>query len=356
MSSSHEPASGFDLSCPAPIGKRAEILLGHGGGGTLGARLLSEVILKAVPGDPAVEPLCDGATFPVGEGRLCITTDSFVVKPIFFPGGDIGSLSVHGSVNDVAMCGGVPRYLSLALILEEGFPMDALARVAASIGRAARACAVAIITGDTKVVERGKGDGIFVNTTGIGFVPPGVAPSPRRVRAGDAVILSGPIGLHGMAVMSRREGLRFESEILSDSQPLHRAVQEMLQSYPDVHCLRDPTRGGLASTLNEIAELSGVGFRIRETAVPVPEDVRAACEILGLDPFYVANEGKMVIFADPSDAAGILKILRRFPETREAVEVGHAEPTPGDSVIIEGPFGGERIMDRLSGDQLPRIC
>jgi hydrogenase expression/formation protein HypE len=215
---------------------------------------------------------------------------------------------------------------------------------------------VAVVTGDTKVVERGKGDGIFINTTAIGVVPPGVAPSPRRVREGDAVLLSGPIGLHGMAVMSRREGLRFESEIRSDTMPLHRAVAEMLNAFPDVHCLRDPTRGGLSSTLNEIAETAGVGFRIRERSVPVPPDVRAACEVLGLDPFYVANEGKMLVVCDAADAQGILEVLRRVPETREAVEIGRAERTPGSCVVVEGPFGGERVLDRLSGEQLPRIC
>jgi hydrogenase expression/formation protein HypE len=228
--------------------------------------------------------------------------------------------------------------------------------VAESIGRAARDCGVAIVTGDTKVVERGKGDGIYINTAGIGIVPEGVRVSPRRVREGDRVILSGPIGLHGMAVMSRREGLEFESEIRSDSAPLHRAVAAVLAAFPDVRCLRDPTRGGLSSALNEIAELAGVGFRIREGAVAVPEDVRAACEILGLDPFYVANEGKMVLFVDPADATGIVEVLRGIPETREAAVIGRAERALGPTVVIEGPLGGERILDRLSGEQLPRIC
>jgi hydrogenase expression/formation protein HypE len=346
----------FNLSCPVPIARRPEILIGHGGGGTLGARLLEEVILPELPGDPSIEGLHDGATFAVEKGRLAMTTDSFVVKPLFFPGGDIGSLSVHGSVNDLAMCGARPLYLSLAFILEEGLPVEDLRRVAESIGHAARDCGVSVITGDTKVVERGKGDGVFINTTGIGAVPPGIQISPRRVRAGDAVILSGPIGLHGMAVMSRREGLEFESEIRSDSQPLHRPVAAVLEAFHGVRCLRDPTRGGLSSTLNEIAELAGVGFRIREDAVPVPGDVRAACEILGLDPFYVANEGKMVLFIDPADAEGILEILRKFPETREAVAIGRAEATPGSCVVVESPLGGERILDRLSGEQLPRIC
>ncbi len=356
MSDPAGPGKPFSLSCPVPVGERREILLGHGGGGTLGARLLEEVILPALPGDPAVEPLLDGATFPVAQGRLVITTDSFVVKPIVFPGGDIGSLSVHGTVNDIAMCGGRPRWMSLAFILEEGLLMEDLARVAASIGAAARACGVAIITGDTKVVERGKGDRIFINTTGIGIVPPGVDLSPRQVREGDAVILSGPIGLHGMAVMSRREGLEFQSEIRSDSAPLHRAVQAVLANPSGVRCLRDPTRGGLSSTLNEIAETAGMGLRIREGAVRVPEDVRAACEILGLDPFYVANEGKLVLIADPSRAEDVLAVLRGVPETREAAVIGRAERTPGATVIVEGPFGGERILDRLSGEQLPRIC
>ncbi len=332
------------------------ILLGHGGGGTLGAQLLSELILPAIPGDPDVEPFLDGATFSVEKGRLVITTDSFVVKPIFFPGGDIGSLSIHGTVNDIAMCGGRPRFISLAFILEEGFPLEEFARVTASIGRAAKDCGVSVITGDTKVVERGKGDGIFINTTGIGVVPEGIHISPLRVRKGDVVILSGPIGLHGMAVMSRREGLEFESEIQSDSLPLHRAVKAVLESYPDVRCLRDPTRGGLSSSLNEIAESAGLGFRIRQEDVDVPPGVQAACEILGLDPFYVANEGKLILIADPGDAKGILSILREIPETSKSVEIGQAEKTPGNCVILENAYGGERILDRLSGEQLPRIC
>ncbi|MBI4604866.1 MAG: hydrogenase expression/formation protein HypE, partial [Planctomycetes bacterium] len=339
----------FALSCPAPLGAGGRVLLGHGGGGSLGARLLAETILPALPGDPAVEPMLDGATFAVGAGRLCMTTDSFVVQPIFFPGGDIGSLAVHGTVNDIAMCGGAPRYLSLAFILEEGFPIADLERVAASAGRAARACGVAVVTGDTKVVERGKGDGVFINTTGIGVVPPGVDPSPRRVREGDRVILSGPVGLHGMAVMGQREGFQFASEILSDSAPLHRAVQAVLERCPGVRCLRDPTRGGLASALDEIAEAAGLGFRIREDAVPVPPEVRAACEILGLDPLYVANEGKMVLVVDPADAADVLAVLRELPETRGAVEIGRAARTPLHGVVVESALGGERILDRLSG-------
>jgi hydrogenase expression/formation protein HypE len=333
-----------------------QILIGHGGGGTLGERLLSEVILPALPGDPAVEPFLDGATFPVNEGRLAFTTDSFVVKPLFFPGGDIGSLSVHGTVNDLAMCGARPRYLSLSFIIEEGCSLEEFSRVVSSIGRAARSCGISVVTGDTKVVERGKGDGIFINTAGIGIIPPGVHLSPRRVREGDAVILSGPIGLHGMAVLSRREGLEFESEIQSDSAPLHGAVEAVLETYPDVRCLRDPTRGGLSGSLNEIAGAAGIGFRIREEAVAVPPGVRAACEILGLDPFSVANEGKMILIAGSRDAGGILDILRRIPETGEAAEIGRAGATPGNSVVLENAYGGERILDRLSGEQLPRIC
>jgi hydrogenase expression/formation protein HypE len=344
------------LACPAPVGRRSEILLGHGGGGMLGARLLDELILPVLPADPAVEPLLDGATIDLPAGRLAVTTDSFVVKPLFFPGGDIGRLAVNGSVNDVAMCGGMPRWMSLALIIEEGRAMDARSRVMASVGAAARAAGVSVVTGDTKGVERGKGDGIFINTTAWGIVPPGVAPSPRRVRPGDAVLLSGPIGLHGMAVMSRREGIEFDSEIRSDTAPLHRPVAAVVGEFPGIHCLRDPTRGGLSSALNEIAVGAGVCLRILERAVAVPPDVRAACEVLGLDPFYVANEGKMVIICEAGVAPGVLAILRGFPETREAVEIGRAEPAPAGCVVIDGPFGGQRILDRLSGEQLPRIC
>ena len=299
----------------------------------------------------------DQAAFEVERGRLVMTTDAYVISPIFFPGGDIGSLSVHGTVNDIAMAGARPQYLSASFILEEGFPLADLRRVARSMGAAARAAGVAVVTGDTKVVERGKADGVFIATTGIGVVPAGIEVSVERVRPGDRVILSGPLGDHGVAVMSRRHDLTFETEIVSDSAALHELVATMVAAGgPDLHAMRDPTRGGLAAALNEIAQQAGVGIRLEEEAIPVKPAVAAACELIGLDPLYVANEGKLVAFVAGGSAAAVLAAMRAHPLGREATIIGEVVADEHRFVQMTTGFGGERIVDWLAGEQLPRIC
>lgn len=299
----------------------------------------------------------DQAAFEVERGRLVMTTDAYVISPIFFPGGDIGSLSVHGTVNDIAMAGARPQYLSASFILEEGFPLADLRRVAWSMGAAARAAGVAVVTGDTKVVERGKADGVFIATTGIGVVPAGIEVSVERVRPGDRIILSGPLGDHGVAVMSRRHDLAFETEIVSDSAALHELVATMVAAGgPDLHAMRDPTRGGLAAALNEIAQQAGVGIRLEEEAIPVKPAVAAACELIGLDPLYVANEGKLVAFVAGGSAAAVLAAMRAHPLGREATIIGEAVADEHRLVQMTTCFGGERVVDWLAGEQLPRIC
>jgi hydrogenase expression/formation protein HypE len=299
----------------------------------------------------------DQAAFDVEGGRLVMTTDGYVISPIFFPGGDIGSLSVHGTINDIAMAGARPRYLAASFILEEGFPLADLKRIADSMGAAARAAGVPVITGDTKVVERGKADRVFISTTGIGVVPAGVEVSVERARPGDRVILSGSVGDHGVAVMSRRNDLEFETAILSDSAPLHELVAAMVAAAgEDLHAMRDPTRGGLAATLNEIAQQAGVGIRLKEAAIPVAAAVTAACELLGLDPLYVANEGKLVAFVAPRSAPAVLAAMRAHPLGREAADIGEVVADEHRFVQMRTAFGGERIVDWLAGEQLPRIC
>jgi hydrogenase expression/formation protein HypE len=285
-----------------------------------------------------------------------MSTDGHVISPLFFPGGDIGSLAVHGTVNDVAMAGARPLYLAASFILEEGFPLADLARIVESMARAAADADVPVVTGDTKVVERGKGDGVFITTTGVGVVPEGVSISGDRARPGDAILLSGHIGDHGVAILSKRESLGFETEIHSDSAPLHRLVAAMLDATPDIRCLRDPTRGGLATTLNEIAHQSAVGMQIRETAVPVRAQVAAACELLGLDPFYVANEGKLIAICPGDRAARLVAAMRAHPLGRDAAIIGEVVEDPLHFVQMETSFGGSRILDWLAGEQLPRIC
>ena len=299
----------------------------------------------------------DQAAFDVEGGRLVMTTDGYVISPIFFPGGDIGSLSVHGTINDIAMAGARPRYLSASFILEEGFPLADLKRVADSMGTAARAAGVPVITGDTKVVERGKADGVFISTSGVGVIPAGVHVSVERARPGDRVILSGSLGDHGVAVMSRRHDLTFETEIVSDSAPLHELVAAMVAAGgEDLHAMRDPTRGGLAATLNEIAQQAGIGIRLEEAAIAVAPAVSAACELLGLDPLYVANEGKLVAFVAPRSAAPVLAAMRGHPLGRDAAIIGEAVADEHRFVQMRTAFGGERIVDWLAGEQLPRIC
>jgi hydrogenase expression/formation protein HypE len=289
-------------------------------------------------------------------GRIALTTDSYVVSPLFFPGGDIGSLAVHGTVNDLAMAGARPLHLSAGFILEAGFPLADLKRIVESMAEAARAAGVSIVTGDTKVVERGKGDGVFINTTGLGVIPDGVQLSGDRARPGDSILLSGTLGDHGMAVMSQRAGLAFETSLESDSAALHELVATMLAAAPGLRCLRDPTRGGLAATLNEIANQSGVGMHIREAAIPVRPEVAAACELLGLDPLYVANEGKLIAICPPEDAERLLAAMRAHPLGGAAALIGTVREDPHDFVTMETVFGGNRLVDWLSGEQLPRIC
>lgn len=344
------------LDCPAPISETERVLLGHGSGGQLSASLLRDVIGPALAGASPGGPLNDAAVVSLGGQRLAFTTDSFVVSPLEFPGGDIGELAVNGTINDLAMMGARPVALSLAYVIEEGLPFEELRRVTESAARAATAAGVPIVTGDTKVVGRGAADGLFVNTAGIGLVADGVTVSADAARPGDTVILSGPIGLHGVAIMSVREGLGFEVEIASDTQSLDRLVGDVVAVCPDVHVLRDPTRGGLASALNEIAAASGVGIVLDEPSVPVPDPVRAACEMLGLDPFHVANEGKCVAIVPAERAEAVLAAMRARPEGEGAAIIGRVVAEHPSLVTVRTLVGSERIVDMLVGEQLPRIC
>jgi hydrogenase expression/formation protein HypE len=345
-----------NLVCPAPIPERARVLLGHGSGGQLSAALMREVIGPALAAATPGGPLNDAAVVEVAGQRLAFTTDSFVVSPLEFPGGDIGELAVNGTVNDLAMMGAQPLALSLAYVIEEGLPIEELRRVTESVARAAGKAGVRIVTGDTKVVGRGAADGLFVNTAGIGLVAPGVSVGADRAAVGDAVILSGAIGLHGVAIMSVREGLAFEVEIASDTQPLNALVAAIVAVCPDVRVLRDPTRGGLASALNEIASASGVGIELREETIPIPGPVHAACEMLGLDPLHVANEGKLVAIVPAASAEAVLAAMRAVPEGAEAVEIGRVVADHPSMVTMRTIVGSQRIVDMLVGEQLPRIC
>ena len=341
--------------CPAPIAIKDTVLLGHGSGGKLSAELLRDIFLPAFS-NPLLARLEDQATVAVGGARLAFTTDSFVVKPRFFRGGDIGSLAVHGTVNDLAMGGAQPLALSAAFILEEGFAIDELRRIVQSMAAAAARARVCIATGDTKVVERGSGDGVYINTAGIGLVPDGVNLSAANARPGDAVILSGAIGDHGMAILTQRAGLELEGAIESDSAPLNGLVAVILEVTRDVHAMRDPTRGGLASTLNEIAAQSRVGIAVREAAIPVHDGVRGACEVLGLDPLFVANEGKMVAIVPAESAAEVVAAMRRHPLGRESAIIGTVTDRDPGLVTLRTTFGTTRVVDMLAGDPMPRIC
>lgn len=344
-----------EMSCPAPLPVRDTVLLGHGSGGKLSADLVRNIFLPAF-GNPALARLDDQAIVSVNGSRIAVTTDSFVVKPLFFPGGDIGSLAVHGTVNDLAMGGAQPLFLSAAFIIEEGLPIETLRLVVSSLQAAAKAAGVQVITGDTKVVEKGKGDGLFINTTGIGLVPDGLEMSADRARPGDKVLLSGPIGEHGIAILAQREGLEFESRIESDSAALHTLVAKMLKVTKSIRCMRDPTRGGLSSALNEIAAQSKVGIELDERAIPVREEVRGACEMLGLDPLYVANEGKLIAIVEPGVAEGVLGAMRDHSLGREARTIGQVTEKNTGLVTMRTALGTTRIVDMLAGDQLPRIC
>ncbi|MFI6645427.1 hydrogenase expression/formation protein HypE [Streptomyces sp. NPDC050504] len=340
--------------CPAPYTEQERVLLGHGAGGRLTAELLDQLVLPAIGGNPNA-PFEDAAVVP-GSTELVISTDSFVVSPLAFPGGDIGSLAVHGTVNDLAMRGALPVALSLAVIAEEGLPLAELRSALISAGKAAHAVGVPVVTGDTKVVGRGAADGLFLNTTGIGRRIPGLSPSAARARPGDVILLSGPVGLHGTAVLSVREGLGFEADIASDTRPLHRLVRALAPCGPAVHALRDPTRGGLAAALNEIARDSTVTVEIEEGALPVPAPVAAACDLLGLDPLTVANEGCMIAFVAPDGARSALAALRSLPEGAQAMRIGEVTAEPGGRVVLRTLVGARRLVELPLGEQLPRIC
>lgn len=347
------------FSCPVPIRQYSDVLLAHGGGGRLTQHLIEQVFLQSY-GNSLLDARHDGAVFELPAGRFAFTTDSYVIQPLFFPGGDIGELAVNGTVNDLAMCGAKPLYLSAGFIIEEGLPIDTLKRIAESMNRAAEAAGVQLVTGDTKVVNRGKGDGVFINTAGVGQVVARQDISPSSVRPGDAVILSGDIGRHGIAIMAVREGLEFESVIESDCAPLHGVVLALLEAGVEIHCLRDLTRGGLASTLVEIAEAARLHCEIEETAIPVREDVRGACEILGFDPLYVANEGRFAAFVPAHEVARTLEILRSHPlgagaQVIGSIKNGAEDGNPG-IVTLRSRIGASRVVDMMSGEQLPRIC
>jgi len=346
---------GLPGACPVPISNYKEIVLAHGSGGKLSQQLIQSVILPRFRND-LLSPLHDGAIFRVNGVRLAFSTDSYVVSPIFFPGGDIGKLAVHGTVNDLAMCGARPLHLSVGFILEEGLPMRDFARVVDSMREAADAAGVSLVTGDTKVVDRGKADAIFINTSGIGVIPDGVNICPTRAQPGDKILLSGRIAVHGIAIMSVREGLEFETEIASDTAPLSGLVQAMLAASNDIHVLRDPTRGGVTSALTEIAQGARVGMLLQEAAIPIGEDVKGACEILGLDPLYVANEGKLIAILPAADADTVLAAMRAHPLGRDSAIIGEVTADHPSFVLMKTRIGGQRVVDMLSGEQLPRIC
>ncbi|MBI2808184.1 MAG: hydrogenase expression/formation protein HypE [Planctomycetes bacterium] len=351
-----EPDREITLACPVPFAEGQKIQLAHGGGGRLMHRLLDDVILPALRKDQLAE-LHDCALVPTpATTRLAFTTDSYVVRPLFFPGGDIGTLAVNGTVNDLAMGGARPVWLSAGFILEEGLPWEILRRVCQSLRQAADAAGVSIVTGDTKVVERGKGDGIFINTSGIGVVEHGLPLGPRQVRPGDAILLSGDVGRHGIALMAVREGIRLETALESDCAPLAQPVRRLVDADVPIHCLRDLTRGGLASALVEIAEASALAIQVHEDRIPVHDTVRAVCEILGLDALHVANEGRFVAFVPSEHAERALEILHGDPLGTDARQIGNVEAGEPGRVTLRSSFGTTRILDMLSGEQLPRIC
>lgn len=341
--------------CPAPLRDAPNIVMGHGGGGAMSAELIEHLFLPAF-GPAADAGLGDAAVVTIGGARLAFSTDSFVVKPMVFPGGTIGDLAVNGTVNDLAMAGAQPAVLSTAFILEEGTALDEIARVAHAVGTAAMAAGVKLVTGDTKVVDSGHGDGVYINTAGIGLVDERVDIRPQRASPGDVVIVSGDIGVHGVAVMSCREGLEFATTVASDTAPLHGLVASMIDTGADIHALRDPTRGGMAATLNEIAKAAKVGVLLDERTLPIPAEVRDACGLLGLDPMYVANEGKLVAFVPPDDADRVLAAMRAHPQGVRATVIGHCVPEHPGMVVAKTALGGTRVVDLPIGEQLPRIC
>ncbi len=345
----------FTGECPIPITNYKEITLAHGSGGKLTHQLIEKMMLPQFK-NQFLDPLHDGAVLPVNGARIAFSTDSFVVNPIFFPGGNIGELAVNGTVNDISMCGAKPLYLSVGFILEEGISMDELWQIVQSMQNAAEKAGVLLVTGDTKVVDRGKGDKIYINTSGIGIIPEGVNISPANIRAGDSVIVSGEIAVHGMAIMSVREGLQFETEITSDTAALNGLVETILEVSKDVRVLRDPTRGGISSALAEIAESTELGIHLEETAIPINEEVKGACEILGLDPLHVANEGKLIAVVPAEITEEVLAAMRKHPLGEKSAVIGRIVTDHPGMVTMKTLVGGRRVVDMLSGEQLPRIC
>lgn len=335
--------------------KTDRVLMAHGSGGLMSQELIERVFKKHW-NNPHLDPMLDGALLDLPPGRVAMSTDSFVITPIFFPGGDIGKISICGTVNDLVACGARPLFLSTALIIEEGLPLDELEQLARSMARTAQEAGVSLVTGDTKVVGKGSADRIFINTTGIGVIPPGIDYRPSRIQDGDVIIVTGPVGDHGLAILAQREGLQFDTPALSDCAPLVN-IGKVLEKYSeDVKCMRDPTRGGLATVLNELAQQSGLGMMVEEAKIPISPVVQGACDMLGLDPLYMANEGKMVIFVKREQASEIITDLKKLPEAKEAAIIGEAKLEPPGMVLIETELGAHRILGMLEGEHLPRIC
>lgn len=351
MAGSTTPA----LACPLPIAVNTHVVLGHGSGGKLSADLVRDIFLPAF-GNDALNRLDDQATLEMGSGRIAFSTDSFVVKPLVFPGGNIGELAIYGTVNDLAVGGAEPKYLSASFILEEGLPLETLRAIVNSMGDAAKRAGVSIVTGDTKVVEKGSGDQIFINTSGIGVVPQGLTLSASLVKAGDHILLSGPLGDHGITILTQREGLEIDGDLKSDAAPLHTLAQAAIKASPNARCMRDLTRGGLSSALNEIADSAKVGMEIDERKIPVRDTVRGACELFGLDPLYVANEGKLIAIVPAAEAVATLAAMRAVDIASEATDIGVVTETHLGLVTMRTALGTMRVVDMLAGDQLPRIC
>lgn len=352
---SEQTRSEFTLSCPIPISEYPRILLAHGGGGKLTKQLIEKFFVPQFH-NPLLDAMHDGSVFSIGNARMAFSTDSYVIKPLFFPGGNIGELAVYGTVNDLVMCGSKPMYLSAGFIIEEGFPIADLWRIVQAMQNAATAAHVQIITGDTKVVDRGKGDGIFINTAGVGVIGHDFEIAPRSILEGDVIILSGDIGRHGIAIMAMREGLEFETTIESDCAPLAELILPLLDSGIAIHCMRDLTRGGMASALVEIAESASMHITIEEKSIPIREEVQGACEILGFDPLYVANEGRCILFVPESHSRKALDMLRAHPLGIDATIVGSVSQSVRPLVTMKTKIGGSRIVDMMTGEQLPRIC
>ena len=345
----------FQLSCPIPKSEYDKVLIAHGGGGTLTHQLISKIFLNQF-GNEYLNQLHDGAIFEINGSKFAFTTDSYVVKPIFFPGGNIGELAINGTVNDLAVCGAKPLFISTGFIIEEGFEIEELWKIVLSMKEAADKAGVMIVTGDTKVVEKGKGDKIFINISGIGLVYDGVDISPKNVKVGDVIILNGRIAEHGIAIMSAREGLEFETKIESDTAPLNGLVEDILKASKKISVMRDPTRGGLASALNEIASSANVKIEIYEKEIPIADEVLGACEILGLDPLYIANEGKILVFVEADDAEKVLEAMRKNPYGKDSRIIGRVTEEGSPLVTMKTLIGSTRIVDMISGEQLPRIC